>query len=283
MTETIPEAPAVPDLAQVLGAPAVTILVRAEEAQLGDIADSTGGLVRVREIVQRHHTWDLAGDPPGHVARVDRPGLWPGDTPPLIRHSLPRTDVIRVRRTVKAFGRLPGHSKNVHSHAPVKRGWYTDPGGYDAECSCGWKKDHVYVSKSGAAYGWLEHKASELTRAAHDDNSALAWLATTEAAHCLPPVPWTFKKITHGPRNGGGIAEASLDYLPLLLARQVLAAWRDVLTVDSDDTYENRREGPRQTSRGSRPGYTYLRLSGFAEGNARIILSARIDEPDDPE
>lgn len=275
MSETIPETQALLDLETILKAPVVTFLARVDEVRLGDVVDSLDGLVHVREIVHRRHRWDLAGDPPGHI-RHDWRGV--DEIPPLIRRGLLHTSTIRVRRSVTFFGRLKGHSKNVHSHAPVKRGWYTDPGGYDAECSCGFKAEAVYAHRQDAAWGWLEHKAVQLTEAAYADNSALKFLATAEDTHPLPPVPWTFKKISHGPRNGGGIAEADLDALTVDQAHHVLAAWRAVPGLDDVETFDTHRDGPVHSPWGNRPGHTSLHQSANGPDNSRFILGARIDD-----
>ncbi|GGX99044.1 hypothetical protein [Streptomyces fructofermentans] len=281
----IPETPVVPDLTAVFQAPPVTLLARADAVQLGDVIDTIDGPVRVREIVQRQHTYDLAGDPPGHVIRyrtLRRGG--PEDVPPLHRRRLARTMQIRVRRSVQKFGRLTGHTKKIASHNPVKRGWYTDPGGYDAACSCGWKHPDVHASRDGAAGGWLRHKAGQLSEAAYADNPALLWLWTAETTHpSLPPLPWHFKKVvsrgTVGCEVGDGIAFADLDMLTVARARTVMGAWQAVFDVDPEGTYEDYRPGPVDTLDGARPGWTTLRLSGTGI-RTRIILDARIDDPD---
>jgi len=276
MTEPTAELPPFPDLERILQAPVVTFLARVEEVQLGDVVDSLGGPVRVREIVQRRHQWDLAGDQPGHIYRGRRSVE---EIAPLIRRSLPYTDTIRVRRPVTSFGRLKGHSKNVHSHAPVKRGWYTDPGGYDAECSCGWKSPELYASQGGAGYGWLAHKAGQLTEAAYADNSALLFLDSVQVVHpSLPALPWIFRKITHGPRNGGGYAEASLDLLSVELAREALAAWRTVPDLEDVEVYEEHRDGPIHGPWGDRPGYTSLRQIANGPGKCHLVWDAHIQD-----
>ena len=281
MTEPSPELPTVPDLEKVLQAPVVTLLARASEVHLGDVIDSAHGLIHVREIVQRLHEWDLAGDPPGqlnalYLVPVVRSGF---ASEPSIRRRLLRTDLIRVRRAVTAFTSLKGHTKNVHSHAPVKRGWYTDPGGYDAECSCGWKAAEVYGSKPGAAYGWLGHKAGQLSEAAYADNSALLFLSTAEVVHRqLPPMPWTFKKISHGPRNGGGYAEASLDTLTVEQARTSLAAWRTLPGLTDVEFDEYRYDSRELPFREQRPGGTALELSANGPHKCHLRWTARIDD-----
>ncbi|MCX5601566.1 hypothetical protein OOK29_25790 [Streptomyces phaeochromogenes] len=279
MTEPTPDVPAV-DLASVFGAPAVTLLARADEVKLGDVIDTVDGLVRVREIVQRQHVWDLAGDRPGHIVRRPAGHRWgTPDVPPLHRRSLARTTQIRVRRTARDFGRLTGHAKKVASHDPVKRGWYTDPGGYDAACSCGWKHPDIFVSKGGAADGWLAHKAGQISEAAYADNPALLWLSSVEVVHpALPTLPWSFRKIRDRPKAGDGIAAADLDMLTVTQARAVMSAWRAVIDVDDQYTFDDHRTGPVNTIRGERPGWTSLRLSGTAT-HTRIILDAHIDDP----
>ncbi|GAQ64099.1 hypothetical protein [Streptomyces scabiei] len=277
------EAPAVPaDLVRIFGGPAVTMLARTDEILLGDVVDTLHGPVHVREIVQRsNHRWDLAGDPPGHITRpADQHSLWPGKAAPLLRRTLPVYEKIRIRRSIRHFGRLKGHAQDVRSHNPVKRGMYTRVDGYTAACSCGWKATVIYASKGKASEAWLGHKAGQFSEAAYAENSALLWVDSAEVVHPhLPPVPWTFKKIVSGPRHGQGIAEASLDTLTVDQARQVMAAWQPVLDTDGRETFEEYFPGRDSTPRGPRPGHTRLRLSGDGGGNARVILTASIDGP----
>jgi hypothetical protein len=275
------EAPVALDLARILGGPVVTMLARAEETLLGDVVDTIDGPIRVREIVQRRHYWDLAGDPPGHHARPTARHRWPSLPEPLTRRILPASETIRIRRPVRDFGRLKGHTKDVRSHNPVKRGWYTHVSGYTAACSCSWKAKDIYSSKGGASDGYMGHKAGQFTEAAYADNSALLWLSSLEVVHPgLPHLPWSFKKIVSGPRHGDGIAEASLDSLTVDQARAVLDAWRPVIDVDDEDSCDDHRPGPiHDPWRGQRPGNTYLRLSGNGGDNARVILTAVIDDP----
>ncbi|MGW1039355.1 hypothetical protein [Streptomyces sp. NPDC002547] len=279
MSEMAPEAQVVPDLEKILQAPVVTFLATVERVELGDVVDSVDGLVHVREICRRRYLWDLAGDPPGHIHH-DRRGT--DEIAPLICRTVPFTHTVRVRRAVTAFSPLKGHSKNVHSHAPVRRGWYTDPGGYDAACSCGWSGRKVYGSRERAAYGWLEHKAGQLTDAAYVDNSALQFLATAEIAHPdLPPLPWSFKQITHGPRIGGGYAEASLDTLTVQRAREVMAAWQTLPGLD-DVTLEDHHYEARTHPWGKeRPGWTGLHMTANGPDRSHFVLTANIDDQDD--
>ncbi|MGW0821787.1 hypothetical protein [Streptomyces sp. NPDC002845] len=276
----------VPDYTRIFGAPPVTLLARADEVLLGDVIDSTDGPVHVREIVQRRRLWDLAGDPPGHII-CRPPGRRRGelDEPPLHTRRLAASTQIRIRRTVRSFGRLTGHTQQVASHNPVKRGCYTHVDGYTAACSCGWKATDVYASKHRAGESWVAHKADRLSDAAYADNSALLWLSSLEVVHPhLPPLPWEFKKIVSGKRDGDGIALADLDMLTVARARQVLGAWQTVLDTDAEDTGEDYRPGPIRDPWGNvRPGHTYLRLSGngASNGSARVILTAHIDDPDD--
>jgi hypothetical protein len=279
MTTPSIEPPAVPDLARILGGPVVTMLAHADEVFLGDVVDTIDGPVHVREIVQRRDRWTLAGDPPGHIVRSIARNPWPVPAEPLFRRTLPAYQTIRIRRSVRHFGRLKGHAQDVRSHNPVKRGCYTHIDGYTAACSCGWKAIDIYASKGRASDGWQGHKAGQFTEAAYADNSALLWLDSVEAVHLtLPPLPWAFKKIVSGPRHGDGIAEASLDSLTVDRARQVMAAWRAVIDVEDEETIDNHRPGPIHGPGGERPGNTYLRLSGNGGANARVILTAVIDD-----
>ncbi|GAB3375715.1 hypothetical protein [Amycolatopsis echigonensis] len=56
------------------------------------------------------------------------------------------------------------HGARIRSHAPAKRGWYTDPGGWDVACGCGWRLAvPVEGNRAAARREWLRHKASALT------------------------------------------------------------------------------------------------------------------------
>ncbi|MFF8485214.1 hypothetical protein [Streptomyces antibioticus] len=271
MTEPRPEQPPVPDLAQIFGAPAVTILGRVDEVVLGDTVDSLDGLVRVREIVQRPGRWDLAGDPPGQPIR------FAPNPEPATRLSLQPSDRIRIRRSVNYFGRLNGHTKKVASHNPVKRGSYIHVDGYTAACSCGWKSDKVLLGRHSAGRTWLAHKAGQLTDAAYGSNSALMFIATAEVVHPhLPPLPWRFLTVTGGEHAGAGIAKADISALPVGQAREVLAAWRAVpgLTADEEMCWDREEDVVVHTLRGPRKQITDLRLHVAGPGGEQLIVDA---------
>lgn len=276
MTEPSPERPPVPDLAQIVGAPVVTFLARADEVLLGDTIDSLDGLVRVREIVQRPGRWDLAGDPPGLPARfISAPG--PHNPAPQTRLSLWPYDSIRVRRPVTAFGRVKGHTKTVASHNPVKRGCYTHVEGYTAACSCRWKSRHIHPGRHSAGEAWTKHKAGQITDAAYQANSALMFIATAEVVHPhLPPVPWQFTHVVSGENHGAGIAKAYVGALPVDQARVVLAAWRAVpgLTVDREGSWDREEDVVVHTLRGPRRQIVDLRLHLTGPAGEQLFLDA---------
>lgn len=56
------------------------------------------------------------------------------------------------------------HGMRITAHAPKQRGWYTDAGGWDVACACGWKATDVVPGGRGVASDvWLQHKATEIT------------------------------------------------------------------------------------------------------------------------
>jgi hypothetical protein len=280
MTEMPPERPLVADLAQIFGNPVATVLVRADEVLLGDVVDSTDGAVRVREIVERPFVWDLAGDPPGQSHTV---GAWHRDTPPpATRVRVNPSLIMRVRRSVAKFGRLSGHAKRVHSHNPVKRGWYTHVEGYLAECSCSWKSATVHPGKHAAAQAWLGHKAGQLSESAYASNSALLLIDTSEVVHPqLPGVPWRFSTVLTGDRQGRGIAKADISTMPLDQARAVMSAWQALpgLTTDDHGTWDTHHDSAAYSLRGPRSGVTDLRLSLDDQDATRLILTASFNDP----
>lgn len=284
MTETTTERPPVPDLAQVFGAPAATVLARADEVLLGDVVDSADGPVRVREIVQRLQRWELAGDPPGQPVRYSSSRSTDG-LPPLTRVTLPPYARIRVRRTIRSFGRLTGHAKKVASHNPVKRGWYTHVDGYTAACSCGWASPTVHDGQGSAGAGWLAHKAGQITEAAYADNSALMFIATAEVVYPqLPPVPWRFTSITSGDHKGVGVGQADLSRLPLDQAGAVLVAWQAVpgLTIGAGSCLDENLDVPVHTATGRRRMTADLRLFLNGPRSERLNLTAAYYAPDNP-
>lgn len=276
MTETSTEQPTVADLARITGSPVVTFLARADEVVLGDTIDSVDGLVRVREIVQRPGRWDLAGDPPGQPIRFYTPRG--SDPAPRSRVSPHPYDSVRVRRPVSSFGRLKGHAKKVASHNPVKRGMYTHVDGYTAACSCGWKSPDVHAGPTTAGTAWLEHKAGQITDAAYASNSALKFIAAAEVAHRdVPPLPWRFTLMASAEQ-----ARADISTLPLDQARAVLAAWRAVPGLTTNDEYSWDREEDLtvHTLRGPRRQIADLRLHLRGAHGAQLIVDADYYAPD---
>ncbi|MFE1925841.1 hypothetical protein ACFW91_25120 [Streptomyces asoensis] len=276
MTETSPERPPVADLATIVGSPIVTFLARTDEVVLGDTVDSTDGLVRVREIVQRPGRWDLAGDAPGDVIRFVH-DLRADNPEPRTRVSLHPHTRIRVRRPVTYFGRLTGHSKKVTSRNPVKRGMYTHVDGYTAGCSCGWTSPAVHPGPTTAGKTWLDHKAAQITDAAYLSNSALMFIATAEAVQPdLPLLCWQFRSVASGENAGQGIANADLSTLPLDRARAVMAAWRAVpgLTTSDEYSWDREEDAVVHTLRGPRRQIADLRLHLAGPHGEQLIIDA---------
>ncbi|MFJ8606293.1 hypothetical protein ACIRH0_03765 [Streptomyces sp. NPDC093675] len=249
----------------------VVRLAPVDEVLLGDVVDSVDGPIRVTEIVQRSRRWELAGDPPDHCR-----GYHDRDGAPLLRRRVTSTDVIRVHRTVHGSSPLRGHARNVHSHDPKKRGWYTIPNGYDAACACGWKHPETEGSKAGAKVRWLEHKAAVLTEQAYAANSALRLITQLSRVHALPSVPWTFRTIRVGEFSGGGVATADVRGVPVGQAHTLLQAWADVLEVSYRYLEAVR---PHDAAWGWRTSGTRLGLRASGPDHASVILDLRTEDP----
>lgn len=194
----------------------VTMVAKVRDVRMGDLVDHHEGLLQVREIVQRQRGgWDLAGDPPGP---------YPPRAAPTLRRALYGPDTrIRVRRDIEAMSPIRGHGSRVHTHAPTSRGWYTDPGGWDAACACGWSEPTVHADKCFAEVAWEAHKAAVLTSAACAELRSLQVLTELDETE-LPPVPWEFW--------GSHEVKADLIALPAEQAREVISAWAAVLGAD---------------------------------------------------
>lgn len=250
----------------------VVLALKVQDVRLGDITDHLGGRLRVREIVQRAHEWDLAGDPPDHYLPAYAP-----PQPPLARRSLPKTDTVRVWRTLGAIGPVRGHGRRIARADLVARGWYRFYSSHTAGCSCGWRDETTHTDPSPAEVAWLEHKATALTAAAYQAQPALRLVTELqEAKEDLAPVPWTFGSVYNGPAAGGGMAKGRLDGLPLEGARAAMAGWADALGANEVQEY---RYPARQGPRGDRPSRVELTVSAYGGERALVELYALIDEP----
>ncbi|MFJ1650052.1 hypothetical protein ACIOC2_01290 [Streptomyces sp. NPDC088337] len=250
----------------------VVLALKVQDVRLGDITDHLGGRLRVREIVQRTHQWDLAGDPPDHYLPAYTP-----PQPPLARRSLPKTDTVRVWRTLGAIGPVRGHGRRIARADLVARGWYRYYTSHTAGCSCGWRDETTHTDPSPAETAWLEHKTTALTAAAYQVQPALALVTELQDANAsLAPVPWTFGPVYNGPATGGGMARGRLDGLPVDRARAAMAGWADVLGAEEVREF---RYPARQSARGWRPPRTELTLSAYGNDRALVELAAYIEEP----
>ncbi|MEU1478938.1 hypothetical protein [Streptomyces sp. NPDC005760] len=253
----------------------VVLAVKVEDVRLGDITDHLGGRLVVREIVHRKYQWDLAGDEPGYVHRQSR---GPDEIPPRFRRSLPRTDTVRVWRTLDAIGPVRGHGRRIERGDLVVRGWFRFYNSHTAGCSCGWRDATTYTGNSSSAeIAWRQHKTMALTEQAYAAQSGLRLVTELqEANQSLAPVPWTFRPVYNGPAAGGGMAQGRLDGLPLEAARTAMAGWAGVLGAGEVHEF---RYPARQGLRGWKPPRTELNLSAYGGERALVELSALIEEP----
>ncbi|MFC7794632.1 hypothetical protein [Streptomyces cinereoruber] len=137
-----------------------TFVLLPSQLELGDITDHVHGPMRIEEITQRIQTWTAAGYAPNDWKRPP-----PGDyaPPPLARH-IPGWARIRVYRRMKDSQKVPGHTKKVTSHNPVRRGCYTHVDGWNAACSCGWASpENPHHGKPRAQRTLVPHHAEALT------------------------------------------------------------------------------------------------------------------------
>ncbi|MDX3162393.1 hypothetical protein PV516_01080 [Streptomyces scabiei] len=251
----------------------VVLALKVRDVRLGDITDHLGGRMRVREIVQRTHQWDLAGDPPEEPRSP-----YTTEHPPTARRTDYPRDVVRVWRTLDAIGPVRGHGRKTTHTDMVVRGWYRFYSSHTAGCSCGWRDDTTHTYASLAETAWLDHKAGALTAAAYQAQPALRLVTELQDANTsLAPVPWTFGPVYNGPAAGGGMAKGRLDALPVDQARAAMAGWANVL--GADEVHESRypaRQGPF----GWKPPRTELTVSASGGDRALVELAAYIEEPD---
>lgn len=203
---------------------AIPVVKESQHIELGEHVDGPDGLpMLVREVTVRHSWINGAA-----VTLSD------GDRTMRLRHGL----LIRSRVPVDRFGPLRGHARRVHSHSPVKRGWYTDPNGWDAECGCGWTGDTVHATEYEAEKAWLAHKAEALAEAEYTRWPALRAVQDLERDSGLPRLRWTF-----------GRYRFAYGHLPVGLgrdqAREVMRAWaRAIGDPDpEDETFEGEDHG----------------------------------------
>ncbi|MFE3855224.1 hypothetical protein ACFXPN_29335 [Streptomyces griseorubiginosus] len=256
----------------------VVLAVKVTDVRLGDITDHLGGRLLVREIVHRKHQWDLAGDEPGYVHQ-QRQG--PDQIPPRFRRSLPKTDTVRVWRTLDAIGPVRGHGRRIEHTEMVTRGWFRFYDSHTAGCSCGWQDATTHAGgatgASLAEAAWLDHKRTALTDQAYQQQPALRLVTELQDANAsLAPVPWTFGPVYNGPAAGGGMAKGRLDGLPLEAARSAMAGWAGVLGADEVHEF---RYPARQGLRGWKPPHVEMNLSAYGGERALVQLTALIEEP----
>lgn len=256
----------------------VVLAVKVQDVRLGDITDHLGGRLKVREIVQRQYLWDLAGDEPGHVhAQLQGPG----EIEPLFRRRLPKSDTVRVWRTLDAIGPVRGHGRRIEHTEMVTRGWFRFYSSHTAGCSCGWRDTTTHPGGAAGAClaeaAWLDHKTTALTQASYEAQSALRLVTELhDANESLAPVPWTFHPVYNGPAAGGGMAKGRLDGLPLDAARAAMAGWAGFLGADEVHEF---RYPARQGLRGWKPPRVELTMSAYGGERALVELYALVEEP----
>ncbi|MBE4790973.1 MULTISPECIES: hypothetical protein [Streptomyces] len=249
----------------------VVLALKVRDVRLGDITDHLGGRMRVREIVQRAHLWDLAGDPPEEPRSAYDP-----EHPPTARRTNYPRDIVRVWRPLDAIGPVRGHGRKTTHTDMVIRGWYRYYSAHTAGCSCGWRDTTTHAYSSLAETAWLDHKAAALTAAAYETQPALRLVTELQAANTsLAPVPWTFGPVYNGPAEGGGMAKGRLDGLPVDQARAAMAGWAAVLGAEEVHEF---RYPARQGLRGWKPPRTELTLSAYGGERALVELAAYIEE-----
>ncbi|MET7475112.1 hypothetical protein ABZT17_12230 [Streptomyces sp. NPDC005648] len=251
----------------------VVLAVKVEDVRLGDITDHLGGRLKVREIVHRPYLWDLAGDEPGHVHRQ---GRGPDEIEPQFRRRLPKSDTVRVWRTLDAIGPVRGHGRKFEHTDLVVRGWFKFYSSHTAGCSCGWRDKTTYTDGSSPELAWRQHKTATLTGQTHQAQPGLRLVTELqEANQSLAPVPWTFQPVYNGPAAGGGMAKGRLDGLPLEAARTAMAGWAGVLGADEVSEY---RYPARQGPCGWRSPSVELTVSAYGGERALVELSALAQE-----
>lgn len=106
-----------------------------------------------------------------------------------------RTERVAVHVDANEFPTPRGHGQRIKSHAPKKRGWYTDPNGYDVACSCGWSTDAVSASRGSARRVWLEHKAAVINEllAVNKHGYAAAFAVEAREYPWLRPRKWKLR------------------------------------------------------------------------------------------
>ncbi|MEU9849218.1 hypothetical protein [Streptomyces sp. NPDC047985] len=155
----------------------ITFILTPEQVRLGDITDHPVGLLRITEITQRHDTWTLGGKHPDDYTPIQEL-----ETPPLVRH-VAGWDAVRVHRKPAHGERLrtPGHTREIKSHNPVRRGCYTHVDGWDASCSCGWVSlTNPQRGRQSASGAFLIHQVEVLTAATVDKYPNLAQIEGIE-------------------------------------------------------------------------------------------------------
>ncbi|MEE1812622.1 hypothetical protein [Streptomyces sp. BE133] len=155
----------------------ITFILTPEQIRLGDITDHPDGPLRIAEITQRRSTWTLGGKHPDDYTPIQEL-----EAPPLVRHVV-GWNAVRIYRKPAYSERLriPGHTRTIKSHNPVRRGCYTHVDGWDASCSCGWASPtNPQRGKNAATGAFLLHQVEVLTAATVDKHPNLAQIESIE-------------------------------------------------------------------------------------------------------
>ena len=202
-----------------------TFVVLPNQLELGDITDHVQGPMRIEEITQRTQTWSAAGYPPSVWKRPPSGDFTP---PPLTRH-IPGWARTRVYRQVKDGQKIPGHTKKVTSHNPVRHGCYTRVEGWNAACSCGWTSpENPHYSKTKAQRSLIPHQAEVLTAQPFTTVRNLARISSLEDT-LGERLPWDWRN---------GITIADLTPLGVDEARPRLSRWAEALNVPVQSRYQ---------------------------------------------
>jgi hypothetical protein len=198
-----------------------TIAVQPHQVELDDVIDDVDGLVVVTEITRRRDIWTLGGYNPALPVRLPdpTPGFPRTDDRPLFTRDMRAQPRIRVRRPAADWARLPGHTKKVTSHNPVRSGCYTLVEGYDASCSCGWAAPEPTKGKYSAGEAVLRHRAEVITAQTHQ-HTGLDQIERLEV-DLEDLLPWRWD---HG-------AQAALRGLTTAQALARLTPWAQALGV----------------------------------------------------
>lgn len=166
---------------------------RARNIIISDEALATPSIIADLDI----RTFPPDGEP--HVIARPMNPKWPARLVAKTR------DIVHVFVDVDYFPPMRGHAQRIASHAPKKRGFYTDPNGYDVACSCGWTAGEVVDgSRVLARRVWTDHKAEVITflLAVDAHGYAAAYAVETREYPSLDSPTWRLRMRKRPPQRG---------------------------------------------------------------------------------